>query len=344
MDGQGNPLPGNPPNPDEVNQPPANDAAVVAAAQTAGNIRINIREFDGTGGPTIAQAFVGEVDDAIQGGNIKDGQAAGVVRSLFKGKARDWLAVQRQTKAADIKTWTRLRVIFQARFCKRMTIAELKQAEAALFMKTDESVDDFYDRVYKFHLDEDAGVTAARKATADYIVELNARIKKIFIKGLRNEIRNAMIGRDVTAENLDTLVNVARNAEILQMKPSFAGVNTMDGQEDAAAVNAFRQFPRGGWNQRGGGPNRGRQGQYQRQQGQQRSNSNPQTSTYANRTKMKCTKCGKTGKHRAFECKGSSYVNPNMRPQTRSYANAVKVTEIQPQELFALGYEDSGNA
>jgi hypothetical protein len=186
----------------------------------AAQFRIDLGQYNGSGGSLQAKAFIRKVDNAQEAGDVAGERMAGMVKNALKGVAEMWLETQQALGTAGLDNWGTLRPLMVAKFCKRLTVAELAQLEQTLTHKAGEKVEEFFTRCQRFTLEQDADLTNAQRADAAYQAQRDRKIKFNFLKGLREDVRRAMAGVDVNAVDNDVLLAAANNAEILTLKKS----------------------------------------------------------------------------------------------------------------------------
>jgi hypothetical protein len=325
----------------------------------AAQYRIELGQFFGNGGSLQAQAFIRKVDNAIQASDIEPERMAGMVKNALKGSAEMWLENQTAMGTAGLGSWTTLRPLMVAKFCKQLTVAELAALERTLEHKQGERVEEFFTRCQRFVLESDADTTNAHRATDAYKLQFERKIKFAFLKGLKEEVRRAMAGTDVNAATCDELLAAANNAETLTMKKSEASAEAKKPEVDAV----FQQgFTRGRGGQRGRGNFRGRGG---------RPNSrNRNFVDYRNLTPDDARAKGLTfcrrhqnwGKHSEADCRatdlpmgpsynrggtGGGFARGRGGGARRSYANAAGASDDPGNEFQPWAYDEppaSGNA
>jgi hypothetical protein len=279
--------------------------------------RIDLGQFDGLGGPMSATNFIADVASAMLAGAVPPNRMAALVHGALRGPAKAWLDVQKGLLVPGLDVWTTLEPLFRAEFCTPLTVVELAVLEKAMTHKSGESVAAFYVRCQKYHLDEDIQEDDATRAHAIYIAQFNRRVKLTFMKGLRAEVRMAMVGANVHAMTGPELLQSAKNAEMLQAKsPAAAGQGTPSAKQleiaaaEAAlspearamiAVMESRFRSRGGGRSSSGG--RGGRGGGAQDGRSNRAGVKPVSQeTLKAREKAICGRCGILAKHRKAEC------------------------------------------
>jgi hypothetical protein len=274
--------------------------------------RIDLGSFDGLGGPMAASNFCGDVTSASTAGNVPDARMAALVHGALKGNAKAWLEVQKGLLVQGLDLWTTMEPLFRAEFCTPLTVVELATLEKAMVHKAGEGVSAFYIRCQKYHLDEDIQEPDDVKTNAIYIAQFARRVKLTFMKGLKNEVRQAMVGSNVHTMTGPELLQAAKNAEMLQTRAAGGnGSNAVAKSEAAAAEAALSPEGRAivavienRFRSRGGG--RGGRGRgFSSQDGRGGGGRQPKAvaqEVLRLREKAKCNRCGMMAKHRANEC------------------------------------------
>jgi hypothetical protein len=164
----------------------------------------------------VAEAWIASVDRAIAQFQWEDGPAAAAMKNKLSGTAASWLRAQEKVGRA-LETWTGvngLKSALQTRFSE--TISELAAADAIrdLKQKSNESVNEFYDRVVLAVDRKNHTYTPAQKTTADYRAAMMADVFIFFGAGLREEIRNRTLGTPTPPLTAEALLNAARAIEV----------------------------------------------------------------------------------------------------------------------------------
>jgi hypothetical protein len=331
--------------------------------------RVDVGMFDGTGGSMRARQFIRIVDQAIASSGLTVQRMAAIVQSALRGAAALWFETRQSLGTAGLDSWTTLRPLLQAQYCRQLTMTELAAIERQLEHRNAEPVRDFFVRCEAYVLEEDADVEAADRQEQLYMNAYNRRVKALFIKGLKSQVRMAMVAIDVNAATGAALLAAAQSAEtLLASKPqaadssskrevdAVAAMNADTSEEGKAFIAAFQQRygrgggGRGGFRGRGGRGGAGRgapQGPaYQDGAGRR---PGPSREVLQSREAALCGKCNKVVKHRTSECWG---VNPaprgagrgGGRGRGRSYASAAAATSDGNQEFVAYDSMASGNA
>jgi hypothetical protein len=333
----------------------------MAAAQ----YKLDVGTFDGTGGSLKAKAFIRDVDNAIAASGVTPERMSGIVRGALRGEARLWIDTMEEMGTGGLGSWTTLKPLLREEFSGALTVAELATLESQLQHKAMERASAFYVRCQRYHLEEDADVTAVVKADDIYKDQFARRVKMSFMKGLRADVRMAMAGVDVKTSTGIQLLAAAKNAEILVMKKpeqqpqdnsKKSDIDALQANlsEDGKAILAVmeRRYGRGGrgGSGRGGGRGRGGRGRGGGGGGQQREGGVPLEVLQA-REKALCGRCNKWVKHRTNECytnldgtatrgAGSGGRGGGGRGGQRSYANAAGAAGDPGDEFAVYDYEE----
>jgi uncharacterized membrane protein YgcG len=242
------------------------------------NYTVKLPDFlgnDGYNGPNEAENFFQDVADAQLAGNVPNARMAGLVRTVLKGNARRWYQIQRDGGVAGLGEWTTLEPLMRARWIRPLTVLEVRRMMDGLQQLPDESVDAFRDRVQMAHINEDRTLAQAVKNEDGYMTNVNRRVRRAYLAGLRQEVRAAMVGVDPDVALIDEMVVLARNAELLTRQAATRQtVNVVTNAaydvdlppreypglslEDQATVDAvYSRYPPRGGGGRGGGQSRG---------------------------------------------------------------------------------------
>lgn len=302
----------------------------------AARIDMKVQTFDDSGDTLSAKAFVADVDAAVLAGGLEDGEAAGLARRQMRGDAKLWIDYMIEEGTDGYALWTELRPIFLARYCKQLTLVELEALESQLKQKDKEKAKAFMIRVKRFIREDEMEVTAQEKATAPYRTMFNRRAKKLFIKGLRQEIRLLMTSIRPDTATEEEILDAAGVAELLLAnKPDSA--DKKDGKEEKkeakeiaaikaalppdamAIVDAVERISALQFRGRGRGRGRGNRGNNGGGRGGNAGGGGgaggagggaggnfppggPSLQTLQNREKALCGCCNKMVKHRTNEC------------------------------------------
>lgn len=276
--------------------------------------QIVVPKFEGKANDSLgARAYFNNIDNAIIASGCTPARMAGLVRQNLRGPALTWLDTQVILGTAGLDSWTTLRPLMVAEFAPLLTVAQLADMERELVHKADSSVSAFFISCQRYHLEEDADLTADVRAAELYKSQFDRRVRLSFLKGLRSEIRMAMSGVDLTAASNADLLKAAKNAEVLVRKPgtTSGSVASADAVFDVAHLSdegrallaAFeRRFNRGGGRGRGGGGGRGRGGRGGGPAEGAPRRPGPSQEELRARDRAKCGTCGKWVKHRTNEC------------------------------------------
>jgi hypothetical protein len=269
--------------------------------------------FDGKDdyqGPGLAVAFMNQVDDAMRAGNIADARMSGYAMTAMTGEvAVNWLNLQKVREVAALGLWSTFKPMIRTRWVRALTVLEVRQLMDTLHQRPTEGVQAFRERVEMAHIDEDRTLDAALKAEAGYQTNQDRRMRRMYLAGLRQNIRAAMIGVDPDTATLDAMVALARTAELLsrQAPASLVSVvEAVDGrqeEDDNPVVEAiYQRFQRGGaasspsgcnpGSSRGGGRKPGRGG-------------GKQSTEKKKEYRGTCNRCGLIDSHGTSDC----YVN-----------------------------------
>jgi hypothetical protein len=216
-------------------------------------------------GPLLAMKFIREVDAAKLAGALTDGRTAGLARQALQGEAEEWAVVMELRNTNAFLTWPPLKALIQREWVRPLTMMEIKSLMDGLQQRPTETVSGFRIRVELAHIQEDLTLTAEVKDEAGYQTNVDRRVRRAYLSGLRQNIRSAMVGVEPDTATLDEMERLAKNAELLQPRVA-ASVQAMDCGPDVASpdmvsavvdavfkkMNASRGRGRGGGAGRGG--------------------------------------------------------------------------------------------
>ena len=236
--------------------------AVAPNAQATGAVRIEIPQFGG-GSPMDAMNFIREVDRMSSLGNLDEARTASMVISKLNGVAKEWYNVLAMRSQAGIDRWSTLKALLQARFLRKLNMAEVSKLYMGLHMRADEEVRDFRYRVETACLTEDIGIEDAFKREPGYDTGVNRKIKRLFTQGLHECIRTNLLSIDIETATIDVLQEAACRAEAMfKMAPLAASIAGADVAAGAAQYRGGQGGRGRGGGYRGGG--RGGGGRFQR--------------------------------------------------------------------------------
>jgi hypothetical protein len=198
---------------------------------------------DGHNGPAEAVAFINAVDDAMVAGNFADARMAGHAKSFMTGAvAQRWLVLEKDEENAGLALWSTLRVCIHERWVRTLSMMEVRTMMEALKQGDTESVDAFQERVRMAHINEDRTLTDAVKAEAGYRTNVQRRVRRAFLAGLRSKIRDAMVGVNPDTATLAEMLVLARNAEAMSRQvTATAGAAAVDSIASAPPLSPSTQ-------------------------------------------------------------------------------------------------------
>ena len=281
--------------------------------------RVDIGQFDGNGGLVQAENFVAAVDNALVMTKMDDARMAAMVKSAIPAKspARVWLEIQTRKQVAGLDKWSEFRVIFQARWCRKLAVVQLVEMEEGLKQKAGEPVEFMYERCERYVMEDNADLTTEELAQSGAQKMYNTQVKKLFLKNLKREVREALTIQTKTA-SADEVKEAAMAVEAAKLKQSGYGTEAASFMGQATGIKSemaeiiadlveqelAKRSDQAEVDAMGGGSfKRGRQPQFQKGQGQ----ANNQKTENNGREKRKCRWCGKFGYHKPTEC----YENPD---------------------------------
>ena len=143
------------------------------------NIDMKVTTFDDGGDTLTARAFLRDVEDAIMTGDLNDKEGAGLLRKQLRGTPREWMDLQIARGKEGFDKFSTLRPLFEARYCRPLTAAQLRSLEGTLVQKDKEKANAFMVRIERYLLEDDRDVEEDVKKTDAY--------KKAFDRRARTE-------------------------------------------------------------------------------------------------------------------------------------------------------------
>jgi len=260
---------------EEENQQPA--AQPVGIMAIPGNPRggdlATILKYNGEEGQA-ALNYIMTVTRAQEMFNWTNAITAQAAAARLEGDAANWLRAE-VSMGTDIGVWENvpavvvdpvaparvgLKQLIRDIFAQTYTTANAVEAVSGLKQKHDETASVFYDRVRLSMDRKNFGVTEVIKATQAYKDSFVLDVKTWFLAGLRDELRQRVLGVPNPPAELVDILRVVRSAEaeisakkipVLRVRDD---ADQSDEEETVAAIGARRR--RGG--ARGRGADRGR--------------------------------------------------------------------------------------
>ena len=318
--------------------PPA--AADPAAVDVADNTITRLQVWKGNGkDATTVELWIDQVERMATQKGWNAQRTAAAVCDALKDTAARWMAVTKANpnKAEILTDWERLKPAIKKRFADALTATQKQAFVRGLVQATNESVQDFYDRVAlalsKVHQNprealEGDQLVGQRKG---YNKSLDVTLGTLFIAGLRQDTKEYvevnMADKDTSEKILDLAIKseAARGHGAKAAALKLAAIE--DGQEESSQlrmVNEELAVLRTRMNTfTAGARGRGR-----------RTQSNPLPSFSERNTWFYCYKCKQHGLHISKECKLSKdqiakltpaprYPNPTTTPSDSQFPNGL---------------------
>jgi type II secretory pathway pseudopilin PulG len=180
-------------------------------------VKLELKPFTGSGTPLEARIFIRKVEAYGAVSGLNQEQLAQAASFAFTGAASRWYGTLEEAEDDRIDQWDTLRPVFEERFCRVHSSSELSRLARDLRQKTDESVDDFFDRCQELQFLEEASIPAAARAglgaagAAGFQAIHNNGVTIKFLNGLKRQIRDRATASD--AATIQALLQAARRAE-----------------------------------------------------------------------------------------------------------------------------------
>ena len=277
-------------------------AAVAQALKGNSSSLKDISSFSGS--PEEVATFIREIELARDTFKWSDENTAIMAQRKFKGAAANWIdpIIKNSPSSRFLKSWdtTMNGLGLKDEIVRRFN--SLAQSNVgALFadakQKPDETVSDFYDRVGRLLSVKFADTSKADKNTRDFQKHLRQDYLMWFSAGLNEEIRNPIFASPTPPQDIDALLEAARNVETENQKRRLFSVQTI--QSTNADVNVI-------YNQRG---YRGGRGYYQNNQyrGNYRGNNRGR---YVNYNRGRGGTRGRGNLSQCYGCGGYGHTRP----------------------------------
>lgn len=328
---------------DPAPPPPPPQAADDMAQQVLSQKLSPFLGLDGAMGPLLAMKFIREVDAAKLAGALTDARAAGLARQAMQGAAEEWAVVKEMSAPNAFLLWAELKALVKTRWVRSLTMMEVKALMNTLEQRSEESVAAFRVRVELAHVQEDLTLGAAVKAEAGYETNVQRRVRRAFLAGLRQQIRSAMVGVDPDVDGLDHMEELARKAELLQPQSRPAAVNAQAPLDvDAFVAEVYKRMAaRGGHG--GGRGGRGRGG------GGGRGGA---SSAGAKEFQGTCGRCGLVDSHPTPDCvvnleklerRKKGKFAPRGAGRRGGHGAAADSYDVEQEEAYSAEYMGQGN-
>ena len=197
------------------------------------NYKVELPLYDGS---VSGHAFLVAVQTSMDAGGVPDGRMAALVRSALRsGEARTWyqsLELNPETEPL-LKSWDTLKPLFEERFCEARTMLQMAEAEDLLKQKPAESVTGFFERVLVHVLDEMKFVPVKHWAETGFKMLADLRKKSLAYRGLRDNLRLALVDLDANKCSFLDLRAAAKRAETTLCK----GKSTLPSSQNSGATS-----------------------------------------------------------------------------------------------------------
>ena len=285
--------------------------------------RVDIGTFSGTGGLVTAETFVTGVDYAMSHSGMEDARMAALVKNAIKGHARVWLEILLKKRTPGLDKWSTLKTLFMQRWCRQLAVVQLAEMESSLTQQQGEPVEHLYERCERYVLEDNADLTEVEMRQSGMIKMTDRYVKKLFLKGLRRDVREAMVikTKDASADEIKESAMAAEEAKnrrhgATAEQASFLGAAPVAIKSepgitmaavDAKIEQAVAAVSGGGWKSSSASGSGG-----QRKKGQPNPkipaasrDQAPSREVLSKREKKLCERCGAWSKHRTHECYAS---------------------------------------
>lgn len=336
----------------------ATNAATAAAQQVAAAIQpnnaavmmrraIEVPVFTGDfqKDKITASEFIARANEAQQVGNVQDDNMLQYIKLRLQGKAWTWIENGTEANTNWATQWPEFKIEFCRRWAESSTVSEKVLLRKSLYQKTQEGVQDFYDRV--IHAENVLQRENPNKNQAGYRTMFDSNCLFNFLSGLKPEIHERVIaiGCDTLAIALANSIRAEK--ALFDTKKKKDGLTSAIEQIEEAAkttlepeqfqnlsqtLSSMKIYERGGRGRgrgRGRGFGRGGQQGYQGQTYRGRGGYNRGRGNYNNGPfRGQCYRCDEFG-HRAQDC-------PKRGTQGQGQGQVLASSNGNGQDAFAI--------
>ena len=220
--------------------PQAPGAAAPTTPMVQGGQINLIPSFSGEPGYDV-EGWIDLVERAQIQFNWNDGQLAAIVKNKLTGNASVWLRAQEKLTLPGFQTWIGhpqgLKHQLESKYLPPKTEQAAILAVMDLNQKPSESVSDFFDRVVLAVDKVNHKTEAVEKASAGYRRMFKHQVSTFFSAGLKQEIRQVVLGSNSAPETMEALRDQAVTTE-LQLNNKITKVKELVAVEKQAEPEA----------------------------------------------------------------------------------------------------------
>lgn len=206
---------------------------------TEGRAKLELQPFDGKGTALDARIYVRKLEAYAAVFRLTPAQTAQALKFSVKDSASRWYGTLEEAEDDRLDSWTNLKAVFEERFCRALTPAELSKLVSELRQGSD-SVDEFYDRCHEVQYLEENGVPdEARSQYREVFQRIHDNgVALKFLHGLSRGIRETVTASS-EATTLDDYLRSARRAESARQDAGGTKANILEAQgQDSAPCDS----------------------------------------------------------------------------------------------------------